>query len=127
MLVFSTVSKQIGEGAAVCHPFSAFTSQRICPPSETDCVWGLKSPERTLNRNSLSFGVISSASSGDLFFFFFFSHTNTIFPHHLDHMFDLPPCNFFHLLKTKIKLKDRCFATLEEIQQWHDSKKTQKK
>lgn len=48
------------------------------------------------------------------------------FAHHLDHMPDLRPCHFFHFLKMKFKLKDKCFAsysrgTSPKGHKWNDT------
>lgn len=42
--------------------------------------------------------------------------THAVVAHHLDHSSDLPPSNFVHFTKMKIKLTARRFDTVEEIQ-----------
>lgn len=49
-----------------------------------------------------------------------------IFAHHLDHMPDLRPCHFFHFLKMKFMLKDKCVAsysrgTSPKGHKWNDT------
>ena len=46
----------------------------------------------------------------------FFAFTNTTVIPHPPHSLDLSPCDFFLFLKMKLKLKGRCFDSIEEIQ-----------
>lgn len=99
--------------------FSAFTGFFTVSSAPSSTVTSSLSSRRKLTANNQSWCWQAGKTSRRHLFW----NTNINFAHQLDHLPDLPPCNFVHLPKMKSKLKDYSLARLQSIYEKHKTKR----